>query len=68
MNNLRELISIESYKNKNKIIEYLQEKLKNIVKEIKVIKNRENDNKSILIGINTSLNNAWRPHPTIRTH
>jgi len=61
MNNLKELISIESYKDKETIISYLQNKLENKVKEIEIIKNKENDDKSILIGINTLLKDAYKP-------
>lgn len=68
MKNLKELIAIESYKDKDSIIKYLEERLKNQVTEIKIVKNKENDDKSILIGINTQLQNAWQPHRAIRTH
>jgi len=68
MKNLKDLIAIESYKDKDSIINYLKEKLKNTVSEIKIITNKENNNKSLLIGINSTLQNAWRPHCSFRTH
>ena len=55
LENLKELVSINSYSNKDEIIEYLKNKFSPFCKEIKIIKNKENENKSILIGLNTQL-------------
>ena len=55
LENLKELVKINSYENKYKIIEYLKNRFKFNSEEIKIIKNKENDNESILIGINTKL-------------
>ena len=55
LKNLKELVAINSYENDNDIINYLQEKFAKFSKEIKIIKNKENENKSILIGLNTKL-------------
>ena len=55
MNNLKKLIKINSYENKDEIIEFLVKELKNKAKEIKIVTNKENTNKSLLIGINTQL-------------
>lgn len=52
---LKELVAINSYNNDDKIIEYLKKKFEPYSKEIKIIKNEENNNKSILVGINTEL-------------
>lgn len=67
MENLKKLIAIQSDENGDKITEYLESRFKNIAKEIKIIKNKENSNKSILIGLNTPLECVW-PHRTCRTH
>ena len=55
LENLKELIEINSYENKEKIIEYLKNKFSLICEEIIIVKNKENNNKSILVGINTKL-------------
>jgi len=55
LENLKELVAINSFENNNDIVEYLQKKFSPFSKEIKIVKNIENDNKSILIGLNTKL-------------
>ena len=55
LENLKELVKINSYENKYKIIEYLKNRFQLICEEIKIVKNKENNNRSILIGINTKL-------------
>lgn len=55
LENLKELVKINSYENKYTIIEYLKNRFKLNCEEIKNVKNKENDNESILIGINTRL-------------
>jgi acetylornithine deacetylase len=57
MENLKSLIQINSYENKDEIIEYLKDYFSDKVSDIKIIKNNENNNKNIIIGINTQLNN-----------
>lgn len=57
LDNLKELVAINSYSNKDEIIEYLRNKFEPFCKEIKIIKNKENQNKSIIIGLNTQLKN-----------
>lgn len=57
LENLKELVAINSYEDCNEIIDYLQKKFLPFSKEIKLIKNKENDKKSILIGLNTKLKN-----------
>ena len=54
---LKELISINSFENGDKIIDYLSKQFSQFSEEILVIKNKENDNKSIIIGLNTKLKN-----------
>ncbi len=55
LENLKELVSINSYKNGDEIIRYLKTRFALVAEEIKIIKNKENDDKSIIIGINTKL-------------
>lgn len=55
LDNLKELVEINSFENGDEIIAYLQNKFQPISKEIKIIKNKENNNKSIVVGINTKL-------------
>lgn len=55
MENLKNLIKINSYDNKENIVNYLSDYFKGKVKEISIVKNKENNNKSIIIGINTKL-------------
>ena len=57
MKTLRELINIDSSENQEKIIEYIKNKLKNNVSEIKIIKNKINEKLSLIVGINTKLSN-----------
>lgn len=55
MENLKNLIKINSYENKDEIINYLNNYFKGKVQEINIVKNKENTNKSIIIGLNTKL-------------
>ncbi len=55
LKNLKELISINSSLNGDKIINYLKETFMPISEEILIIQNKENENKSIIIGLNTKL-------------
>lgn len=55
MKNLEKLISIESYNNKEQIVNFVVDQFRDNIKDYKIIKNKENDDKSILIGINTQL-------------
>ena len=67
MENLKNLIKINSYENKDKIIDYLKNYFDGKVEEIRVIKNKENNDKSIIIGINTKLKDLC-PHCFVRAH
>ena len=58
MNYLRKLVSIKSDENGDEIINYLFEYFQGKVEDIKIIKNQENEHKSILIGFNTKLKNC----------
>ena len=55
MENLKKLIAINSYENKDQIINFLNDYFTGKVKEIKIVKNKENNNKNLIIGINTNL-------------
>lgn len=55
LDNLKELVAINSYSNGDEIIEYIKKRFSSISEEIMVIKNKENNNKSILVGVNTKL-------------
>ena len=55
LTNLRELINIPSNENCDEIIKYLKNKFEEKAEEVIVVKNRENDDKSIIVGINTKL-------------
>lgn len=55
MKNLKNLVKINSYENKDEIINYLKDYLSDKVDEIKIINNKQNNDKSIIIGINTKL-------------
>lgn len=55
LENLKELVAINSYKNSDQIIEYLKNRFINVASEIMVVSNKENNNKSLLIGLNTKL-------------
>ena len=55
LENLKELVAINSYDDDNIIIDYLKQKFSPISEEVLIVKNKENDNKSILIGLNTPL-------------
>ena len=61
MMNLNELVSIKSDDNQEEILAYLENKLKNIAEEIKIVQNKEDGKKSIIIGINTLLKAGVRP-------
>ena len=67
MKNLQELVSIKSNENEEEIIKYLQTKLTGEVEEIKIIKNEQDNKKSILVGVNTKLEGVC-PHCAFRTH
>ena len=55
LENLKELVAINSYDNGDKIIEYLKNIFAFFSEEIIVVKNRENNNKSLIVGLNTKL-------------
>lgn len=55
MKTLKQLVSINSSNSQDEIVEFIKNKLKSKVKEIKIIKNKINNKPSILIGINTQL-------------
>ena len=55
MKNLKELVAINSSESGDEIINYLKQKFSQNVQEIQIVKNKENENKSILVGINTPL-------------
>ena len=57
MKNLEKLISLKSDKNCDDIILFLQNKLKDIVEEIKVFCNESNKGKVVFVGVNTKLQN-----------
>lgn len=67
MENLQNLIKINSYENKDEIIDYLKDYFDDKAEEVRVIKNKENTDKSIIIGINTKLRDVC-PHCFIRAH
>lgn len=55
LENLKELVAINSYENSDKIIEYLKNKFSSFSEDILILENKEDENKSIVIGINTKL-------------
>ena len=55
MENLKNLIEINSYENKDKIINFLKNYFTGKVEEVKVVKNSQNNNKNLIVGINTHL-------------
>lgn len=55
MKNLKELIAINSFENKDAIIEYLKRKFQPFAIEVIVLKNKEDDDKSLIVGLNTKL-------------
>lgn len=55
LENLKKLVAINSYEN-DEIIDFLVKEFESKVEEILVVKNKENDNRSLLVGINTKLN------------
>ena len=57
MKNLKELIQINSYSNKYNIIKYLTSRFKPYAKEMLILQNEENSNKSLIVGLNTNLKN-----------
>lgn len=67
MKNLKQLIRLKSDKSGDEIITYLKEQFENYAQEVQIVKNKENNDKSLLVGINTSLVGAW-PHRACRTH
>ena len=67
MKNLEELVKVKSDSNKQEIVEFIQNKFGPISKEILIVENKENQDKSIIIGLNTYLAGC-EPHCVIRTH
>lgn len=57
MKNLKELVKIQSDKNGDEIIQYLKQRFEEVAEQVIIVKNKENDVKSILVGVNTKLNN-----------
>ena len=55
MINLKNLVAINSFQNTDKIINFLTQKFKPYAEEMIILKNKENQNKSIIIGLNTKL-------------
>lgn len=55
LENLKDLVAIKSYENSDGIIEYLFKRFSPLSEEIKIIKNKQNYNKSLLVGLNTKL-------------
>ena len=55
MQNLKKLVSIASNTDKEEIINFVAQELESKAKEIQIIKNKENNNKSIIFGIITNL-------------
>ena len=55
LENLKELVAIDSYTNGDKIIDFLEKRLQYISEEIIVLKNKENESKSLIVGLNTKL-------------
>lgn len=67
MKNLKELVSIDSSKDEEEIINYLQTRFEDEGCNVEIIKNVENNKKSILVGINTPLVDVC-PHCSFRAH
>ena len=55
LENLKELVKINSYENKDEVIKWLKNKFSTFCEEIMIIKNKENNNVSFVAGINTKL-------------
>lgn len=55
LENLKELVAINSYDNGDEIIDYLKKRFSPMSEEIMIVKNKENENKSIIIALNTKL-------------
>lgn len=55
LENLKDLVAINSYDNGDIIIKYLKDKFSSFSEEIIIVENKENNNKSIIVGINTKL-------------
>lgn len=55
LGNLKELVAIDSCSNNDEIVNYLLKRFSSNSKEIKIIKNKENEKKSVVIGLNTNL-------------
>ena len=58
MKTLKDLVNINSSTSQDEIVEFIKNKLKGKVKEIKIIKNTINNKTSILVGVNTPLKNT----------
>lgn len=67
MKNLKELVEIDSSQTGDEIIDYLKNRFEKIAQEVLIVKNKENDSKSLLVGINSPLRDAC-PHRFSRTH
>ena len=67
MENLKRLVEIDSSQNGDEIIDYLKNRFEKIAQEVLIVKNKETDSKSLLVGINTPLRDVW-PHHACRTH
>ena len=67
MKNLLELVRIKSNQDEKEMIEFLKLKLKDKVEEIKILENKQDKKKSILVGVNTTLKDVC-PHCAIWTH
>ena len=55
LENLKELVSINSYDSEDKIIEYLFKRFSNFSDDVKIVFNKEDQKKSLIIGLNTKL-------------
>ena len=57
LENLKKLVAINSYENDN-IIDFLEKEFKPNVEEVLVVKNKQNNKRNLIVGINTKLNNV----------
>lgn len=55
LNNLKNLVAINSFQDKDIIIDFLVQSFKSYADEILILQNKENLNKSIIVGLNTKL-------------
>lgn len=55
LKNLKELVAISSYEKIDENIDYLKNKFSPFAEEIIILKNVENDDKSLIVGLNTKL-------------